>query len=45
MKYRAVIFDLFGTLVENLRRPDFENMLAEMADICSVADTKHASNL
>ncbi len=39
MKYRAVIFDLFGTLVENLRRPEFENMLAEMANVCSVSRT------
>jgi len=31
----GVIFDLFGTLIENLRRPAFEAMLAEMALVLS----------
>lgn len=36
MKYRAVIFDLFGTLVESLSRREFEPMLSEMASILSL---------
>ncbi len=36
MKYSAVIFDLFGTLIENLRREKFEEMLSEMASVLSV---------
>jgi putative hydrolase of the HAD superfamily len=33
MKYRAVIFDLFGTLVENFTVTEYERVLAEMAAI------------
>jgi len=33
MKYQAVIFDLFGTLIENFVRTEYENVLAEMASI------------
>lgn len=33
MRYRAVIFDLFGTLVENFSRGEYEKTLAEMAAI------------
>jgi putative hydrolase of the HAD superfamily len=33
MKYQAVIFDLFGTLVENFSRAEYEKTLAEMANI------------
>ncbi len=31
MKYDAVIFDLFGTLIDNFSRTDYHAMLAEMA--------------
>ncbi len=37
MKFRAVIFDLFGTLVRNLNRQEFERMLSEMAGVLSVS--------
>ncbi len=33
MKYRAVIFDLFGTLVENFTVAEYERVLSEMAAI------------
>ena len=33
MKYKAVIFDLFGTLVEIFSRQEYENTLAEMVSI------------
>jgi putative hydrolase of the HAD superfamily len=33
MKYSAIIFDLFGTLIENFSRPEYESVLAEMAQI------------
>jgi putative hydrolase of the HAD superfamily len=36
MKYSAVIFDLFGTLVESLSPREFERMLSEMASVLSV---------
>ncbi len=36
MKYSAVIFDLFGTLVESLSSREFEHMLSEMASVLSV---------
>lgn len=32
-KYQAVIFDLFGTLVENFSRAEYETTLAEMAAV------------
>jgi putative hydrolase of the HAD superfamily len=32
-KYKAVIFDLFGTLVENFSRGDYEKTLTEMATV------------
>ncbi len=35
-KYKAVIFDLFGTLVENFSRAEYEKTLSEMADILDV---------
>ncbi len=38
MKCKAVIFDLFGTLVENLRRTEFELMLSHMARLLSVSE-------
>ncbi len=36
MKVGGVVFDLFGTLIENLRREKFEQMLSEMAEVLSV---------
>ncbi len=36
MKYKAVIFDLFGTLVDVFSRREYENMLIEMSSILSV---------
>jgi len=38
MRCEAVIFDLFGTLVENLRRTEFELMLSHMARLLSVSE-------
>jgi putative hydrolase of the HAD superfamily len=37
MKYKAVIFDLFGTLVQNYPRHDSENVLRHMASVLSVS--------
>ena len=31
MKYAAVVFDLFGTLVDNFSRQEYEGMLTGMA--------------
>lgn len=36
MKYHAVIFDLFGTLVDNFSFQEYEQMLSEMAAVLSV---------
>jgi len=33
MKYKAIIFDLFGTIIDNFTRSEYENVLAEMATI------------
>lgn len=33
MKYAAIIFDLFGTLVDNFSRREYESVLAEMASV------------
>lgn len=33
MKYKAVIFDLFGTLVDNFTRNDYDSVMAEIAGI------------
>jgi putative hydrolase of the HAD superfamily len=38
MKCTAVVFDLFGTLVENLRRAEFERMLSQMARLVLVSE-------
>ena len=35
MKYKAVIFDLFGTLVENLLSHEYKQMLVEITEILS----------
>jgi putative hydrolase of the HAD superfamily len=32
-KYKAIIFDLFGTLIDNFSRPEYESVLAEVASI------------
>jgi len=36
MKYKAVLFDLFGTLVENFNGSEYENVLMKMASVVSV---------
>lgn len=36
MKYEAVIFDLYGTLVYNFSRKEYENVLAEMVEILDI---------
>jgi putative hydrolase of the HAD superfamily len=36
VKYAAVIFDLFGTLVDNFSRREYASMLAEMASVLGV---------
>lgn len=33
MKYKAVIFDLFGTLIDNFTRKDYDGVMAEIAGI------------
>ncbi len=33
MRYKAVIFDLFGTLVDNFTRNDYDSIIAEIADV------------
>ena len=39
MKYRAVIFDLSGTLVDNWRTAEYEEILSNMAGIlCAPTD-------
>lgn len=35
MKYKAIIFDLFGTLVENLPEPEYKRNLVRMASFVS----------
>jgi FMN phosphatase YigB (HAD superfamily) len=35
MKYSAVIFDLFGTLIDSSSRAEYERVLGEMAVILS----------
>jgi putative hydrolase of the HAD superfamily len=37
MRYDAVVFDLFGTLVDNFSRREYEHVLSEMADALGVA--------
>jgi len=53
MKYQAVIFDLFGTLVGNLYGPQYNDILMRMASVLSVpsndflrmwSDTTYARN-
>jgi len=36
MKYKAVLFDLFGTLVDNFTHSEYESVLAEMALVVNV---------
>ena len=36
MKSKAVIFDLFGTLVNSFPRPEYEIVLAKMSSLLSV---------
>lgn len=40
MVYKAVIFDLFGTLVDNLRAVEYDNVLSQMAAKIGVARTE-----
>ena len=40
MKYSAVIFDLFGTLVDSFSRPEYESVLVEMAAIVGIPRDK-----
>lgn len=37
MKYKAVIFDLFGTLVDDLAGPGYEDILGQMASVLCVS--------
>jgi putative hydrolase of the HAD superfamily len=39
-KYKAVIFDLFGTLVDNFTRSEYERVIAEMASIVNAPQDK-----
>jgi len=36
MKYKAIIFDLYGTLIEDLSYDEYQQVLAQMAEILSV---------
>ena len=36
MKYAAVIFDLFGTLVDNFSAREYESVLMQMASVLAV---------
>ncbi len=36
MKYSAVIFDLFGTIIEDITGPPYDQAITEMASILSV---------
>ena len=38
MKYTAVIFDLFGTLIDNFSTEEYRGVLAEMASVLSVPE-------
>ena len=42
MKYKAVIFDLFGTLVDNFSQEEYKKTLAEMASILSAPPDEFA---
>ena len=43
MKYKSVIFDLFGTLVNNRSVPEYERVLSDMATVLSVPSQKFVS--
>lgn len=43
MKYKAVIFDLFGTLIDNFSRPEYISVLEEMAIILEVPEDSFVS--
>jgi putative hydrolase of the HAD superfamily len=38
MKYRAVIFDLFGTLVDNFSRAEYQRVLKDMTSVLQVPE-------
>ena len=44
MKYTAVIFDLFGTLVDSYSLIRFDNLLAQMAEILGVSRMEFVKN-
>lgn len=43
MKYSGIIFDLFGTLVDNRSINTYEGVLSEMANVLSVPPKKFVS--
>ncbi len=43
MKYKAVIFDLFGTLIENFPQSEYQPILAEIASLVSADQEKFIS--
>jgi len=40
MKYKAIIFDLYGTLVDNFSFDEYKNMLSKMSDILELEPTE-----
>jgi len=42
MKYQAIIFDLFGTLIDNFPPEEYQRVMAEMADALSVPHQEFA---
>jgi putative hydrolase of the HAD superfamily len=44
MKYKAVIFDLFGTLIDNFSRTEYAAVFAEMAGILAVPSEEFLSS-
>ena len=43
MKYKAIIFDLYGTLIEDLSYDEYQQVLAQMAEVLSVPYQDFAS--
>ncbi len=37
MKYKAIIFDLYGTLIDDLSFDEYRQVLAQMAEVLSVS--------
>ncbi len=42
MKYQAVIFDLFGTIIDNFSLPEYQSVLVEMASILEAPHNEFA---